>query len=39
MPARSTCCNALVKVEGSDEGTCYYVCEECGKACDLRRFL
>ncbi len=32
---RSKCHQAPVHVEGSDEGTNYYVCDECDKPCDL----
>ena len=30
----SSCCKARVYVNSSDEGTSYYVCDECGKPCD-----
>ncbi len=37
MADKSKCCNASVKVEGDDkEGTHYYVCNRCGKPCDIR---
>ena len=33
---KSDCCNADVKVGGDDrEGTVYFVCTKCGRACDL----
>jgi hypothetical protein len=31
----SNCCGSPVKVDCSDEGTCCYLCEMCGKGCDL----
>ena len=32
----SECCQAKVKTRGDDEeGTHYYVCTECDKACDV----
>jgi hypothetical protein len=34
----SKCCGKDVKVEGGDEGTYYYVCKECDKACDLKEW-
>ncbi len=44
---KSMCCNAEVSVVMSPDflkdhvedmkiGTCYYQCEECGKACDVK---
>ena len=33
---RSTCLNAPVHVAGGNEGTCWYECDACGEACDLR---
>lgn len=30
----SDCCGAGLKVEGSPEGTSFYVCLKCKKACD-----
>ena len=36
----SDCCQAEVRVEGDPSelgGTCYYVCEECDRACDAHR--
>lgn len=32
----STCCGADARVESSSEGTCCYVCEACGKGCDVK---
>lgn len=32
---RSDCCGAPVKVGGSDEGTNYFYCGECGEPCDV----
>ncbi len=34
MKDNSKCCNAPVKVEGRT--THYYVCEKCGKTCDIK---
>jgi hypothetical protein len=31
----SNCCAAPAKVDCADEGTCCYMCEKCGKACDV----
>lgn len=31
----SSCCGKHAYVQGSDEGTCYYVCENCNKPCDI----
>lgn len=31
---KSNCCNAEMKIEGGDEGTMFYRCFECMKACD-----
>ena len=31
----SNCCKAETRIEGDSEGTRYYVCTKCGKACDL----
>jgi hypothetical protein len=36
-PERSSCCGAQVRVDSGDEGTSCYVCEGCGKPCDVRR--
>jgi hypothetical protein len=32
----SNCCNADLEVNSDDEGTNYYACKKCGKACDLK---
>ena len=32
---KSNCCGADVTVSTSDEGTSYYVCLECNRACDF----
>jgi len=33
----SKCCSATVTIDGDDtEGTHYYVCDKCGKSCDLK---
>ncbi len=37
MTIKSQCCNAPVTIEGDDnEGTHYYVCDQCGQACDVQ---
>ena len=33
-PTVSSCCAGPVEVAAGDEGTNYYVCRTCGKACD-----
>lgn len=34
-PLKNTnCCNAEIKTDCADEGTCCYVCTKCNKACD-----
>jgi len=30
----SRCCKESVYVEHTNEGTCYYVCRKCHRACD-----
>ncbi|HEX3956617.1 MAG TPA: hypothetical protein VHZ03_08290 [Trebonia sp.] len=32
----SGCCGAPVDVSAADEGTCCWMCRECGKPCDAR---
>lgn len=36
MKPKSKCCNAPADVFSSDEGTSFYACGGCGKACDIR---
>lgn len=31
----SNCCRAELQVSSSDEGTSFYVCSSCNKACDV----
>lgn len=31
----SKCCNAKIKAECADEGTCCYVCQNCKAGCDF----
>lgn len=31
----SDCCNAELKVNSSDEGTSFHVCQKCNKVCDI----
>lgn len=35
----SKCCNSSIKVDCGEDlghiGTCHYVCEKCGKPCDI----
>ena len=33
---RSKCCDAKVKTDPGDEGTNFFVCTECDKACDVK---
>jgi hypothetical protein len=32
---KSSCCQVEIKTSCADEGTCCYVCEKCGKPCDI----
>lgn len=32
--ALSKCCDSVLKVSSSDEGTSFYICVACDKACD-----
>ena len=34
--AVSKCCSAKVETVSSREGTCFYKCSKCQKACDLK---
>ena len=33
----SNCCGAPITTISHDEGTCYYECHKCKKACDIRQ--
>lgn len=35
-PVQSTCCQAEIEVYCAHEGTSFYVCLACRKACDVR---
>jgi len=35
MYDRSKCCGKPVTVSEGDEGTSFYVCSDCGQACDV----
>lgn len=33
---KSKCCNAEMRVENNGGTTCFYVCKECQRPCDIK---